>query len=81
MPLPVAPAMQAIGVGERVPGLVAHELEAVFLGAALDFEHHVLFETLEARVREIKGNGETGDAVGRKPFIRQPAVRAELKAV
>ena len=46
---PLAPALQLVGVVDGVPGLVAQDLDAPVVRAALDLEHLALLELLEPR--------------------------------
>ena len=48
--------------------------------AAFDFEHLRAFELLEARMREVERDGDTGYAVGREPLCGQPEMRLESRA-
>src|SRR6185312_4950013 len=79
----VTPALatpQAIGIVERVPGLVtqdAHEPTGI---AAFRLAHDAALQAFEPRVREIERHGDAGHAIGREPFFRKPHVRTELDA-
>ncbi len=74
---PLPPPLQVKRVVDRVTRLVAQDLHAPLVLAALDFEHLALFELLEPRMREIERNGDAADAVGREPFVGEPVVRME----
>jgi len=77
---PVGTAPEAVGIVDGMPGLVTHDAQAPLPVTAFHFAHHLPLESLQARVREIKGHGKTGDAVRRKPVGRQPDMGPESKA-
>ncbi len=74
---PLAPPLELIGVVDGVAGLVAENLHAPLVLAAFDFEHLRFLELLEARMREVEGDGDAADAVRREPLVREPVVRLE----
>ena len=48
--------------------------------AAFDFEHLRQLEPREPRMRQIEGNRDARNAVGREPLVRQPVVRPHQPA-
>jgi hypothetical protein len=63
-----------------VPGFVPQNPHAPFGLASLDFEHLGELQLRQTRMREIEGNGDSWDAIGREPLVRQPVVRTERHA-
>ena len=74
---PLAAALQLVGVVDGVAGLVAEDLDAPVVRAALHLEHLALLELLEPGMREIERDGDAADAVRREPLVRQPVVGLE----
>jgi hypothetical protein len=74
------PLAQVERVLNGVARLVAQDLEEPIGRAAFDLEGLLLFQARQARVREIEGDRDAGDAVGAEPFPGQPEVRPELQA-
>ncbi len=68
---------ELIGVIDGVAAFVAQQHLAPFGGAAFHFEHQAEFQRLQARVREIKRNGDGAGALGGKPFVAEIAIGAE----
>src|SRR5690606_12974048 len=64
----------------RVARLVPEDALEPLRVAALDLLHHRALEALEARVREVKGNRDAGNAIRREPLLADPRVRAEVDA-
>ena len=69
---PSATAAQAIGGIDGVSRLVAQDAHEAGGIATLDDAAHPALQTLEAWMREIEGDGDAGDTVGREPFLREP---------
>lgn len=74
-----AHSSEAVGIIDGVSGFMPEDAHALGFGGSLGFEHHAAFESDQARVGEIKGNGDTGDAVGSVPTVGEPEVRPEVK--
>src|ERR1043166_924189 len=55
---------------ERVSGLVTEDAHALRIRAAFDFQHLPTFELHQSRMRQVKRDGDTRHAVGRKPLFR-----------
>ncbi len=77
---PAGPAPEPVGIVDRMAGLVTHDAVTPFPVAAFHLAHHLPLQLKQARVREIEGHGEAGDAVRRKPLGRQPHARPESQA-
>jgi hypothetical protein len=75
MPAPLE--VQAKSIVDGVAGFVTQDAHALNIGAAFDLEHLFSFELHQARMGQVKRDGESRDPVGRKPFRRQPHVRLE----
>jgi len=80
MLLPLAPAMKLIGMLKGVPTLVAKDLHALLARTPFHFQHLPPLQAQEPRVRKVKGNGETRNAIGRKPLAGKPDVGTKPKA-
>ena len=78
--LPVFALGQFIGVIHRVAALMPQQFLAPFRRAALDFHHQMHLESLETRMRQIKWDGNGGNAVRRKPFVGQVAIGTKCHA-
>ena len=72
--------MQPKRVIDCMPRFVTQDAHAFDVGAAFDFAHKLPFEFHQPRMREIKRNGKTGNAVRREPFGRQPHMRLVTNA-
>jgi hypothetical protein len=75
--LPELAPLQVVGVLQRVSRLVTEQAHALHTRAALHLEHHLPFEAHEPRMGQIERDADTGDAVGRAPFVAQPRVEAK----
>jgi len=73
-------ASEAIGIVDGMSGFVAEDAHALRFGGAFGLEHHATFESDESGMREIEGDGDSGDPVGSVPAIGEPEVRAEVEA-
>ena len=73
----VAFEVQAKSCIERVAGFVPQDAQALGVSAALDLEHLLAFELHQARVRQVKRDGNAGHAVRREPLFSQPDMRFE----
>src|SRR5688500_5375438 len=60
-------------------GFVPENTHAPFHVAAFDLEHLIQFQFGQARMGQIKRNGDSGHAIGRKPFLREPKMRSETQ--
>ena len=76
---PLLATMQAEGVLNRVARFVAEQPQAIGPVATLDLEDLRALEALEPGVREIEGDRDAWDAVGREPFLGEPAVGAHAQ--
>jgi hypothetical protein len=74
---PALAPVEPVGVVEGVTRLVAQELHAGRASTALHFEHLATLECDEPGVRQVEGNGESRDAVGREPVRGEPDVGPE----
>ena len=72
--------MQLVGGANGMPGLVPQQLHAPALVASLHLIHLSGLELGQARVGEVKGNGDARDAVGGKPLLGQPAMGPETQS-
>ena len=68
---------QPIRVVDRVADLVPQNPQARLVGAPFDFQHLRLLQLHQPRMREVKRNRHSRNAVGTEPVGRQPEVRAE----
>ena len=75
--LPELAPLQVVRVLQCMARLVTEQAHALHTSATLHLEHHLPFETNEPRMRQIERNANTGDAVGRAPFVTQPGVKTE----
>src|SRR6185436_20249157 len=64
-----APEPKPVRVLDRVPALVPEEPHAPLRRPALDLEHVGELEAPEARMRQVEGNRDTGDAVRAVPLV------------
>src|ERR1051326_8062762 len=77
---PVAPRGELIGVVHGMATFMPQEHLAPIGGAAFDFQHLVHFKQLEARMRQIKWNGNGWHAFRREPLIAQITIRPQRDA-
>ena len=61
-------------------GLVAQNAQAFCVGATFHFQHLFAFEFHQARVGQVKGNRNPGNAIRREPLFGKPDVRLESNA-
>ncbi len=64
--------VQAKSRVQRVAGFVTQNAHALLVRAALQLQHLPAFELHQARVGEVKRDGDPRHAIGRKPLFRQP---------
>src|SRR4029434_7404134 len=69
---PAPPPVQSIGMLDHVAGLVPEDLHALLARASFDVEDHLALEPHQARMRQIKRNGDARRDVGTEPLIRDP---------
>src|SRR5687768_5010531 len=60
--------------------LMPENAHAPFHLAAFDLEHLIQFQFGKARMGQIERNGDSGHAIRRKPFLRQPKMRSEAQS-
>jgi hypothetical protein len=60
-----------------VAGFVPQDAHQPIAVTALHFAHEAPLDAHEPPVREIERDGDAWNAVGRKPFLRQPAMRTK----
>jgi hypothetical protein len=72
--------MQPIGMIEGMSHFMAEDFQAGFAGSPFDFEHLASFQTMQARMSQIEGNGHAGESGRAKPLLRQPEIGAEAKS-
>jgi hypothetical protein len=72
--LPLAAAVQGVGVLHDVAGLVPQDLHALAARAAFHVLEHLAFEAGEAGVGEVEGDGDAGRRVGAEPLVRNPGM-------
>jgi hypothetical protein len=77
---PLRTAPQIVRVVDRVPCFVAENAQACLGITTLHFQHLRQLQPSEAWMREIKGNGDAGDAVGREPFVGKVVMRSNQAA-
>ena len=77
---PAPPPPQAIRRVEGMTGFVAQDAHEPVAVAPFHFAHETPLDAAEARMRKIEGDGDAGNAVGREPLLRQPAVRPKTDA-
>src|SRR5512143_1715121 len=75
--LSAAEAPDAIGVFDRMPRFMPQNAHAPFGCSSFDFQHFGQFKFYETRVGEVKRDRNSGNTVGRQPFVGQPEVRTE----
>ena len=73
------PAQTVCGIN-GVAGLVAQNAHEPVAVAALHFAHKMTLESDQPLVGEIERDGDAGNAIGREPFLSQPAMRAKAHA-
>src|SRR4029077_12173845 len=79
--LPAPAALQLIAVLDGMARLMAENGHALRPGAALDVEHHLLFELHQAGMSEIERNGNSGHMSRTEPFARYPGVGPQPDAL
>jgi hypothetical protein len=77
---PFSPELQLVRVIDRMANFVPENAHAPFWGAPFDLEHLREFETRQAWMREIEGNGDPWNPVGGKPLVGQPVVWTKTHA-
>src|ERR1700722_4047681 len=71
--------MELVPVLYGVPAFVTHDLHALGIRAALDFEQLAALQAYQPRVREVERNREAGNVRWGKPLVGQPHVRPEAE--
>src|SRR5438128_2242086 len=72
--LPVAAAMQLIGVLDDMAGFMPENSHALGPGAALDVDDLLFLQPHEARMRQIERNGDARRVVRAEPFAGDPGM-------
>src|SRR5712671_679697 len=65
---------------DSMTGLVAQNAHQPIRVPALHFLQHLALEPREPRMRKIKRNRKTGNAVRREPFVGKPRVRTKFQS-
>src|SRR5574338_151588 len=68
--------MQAVGALYDVAHLVAKNAHALAPRSSLHLADHLALKAHQARMREIKREGDAGRVVRAEPFVGEPSVRA-----
>ena len=74
-----APSQPVRGI-KGVAGLVPQNAHEPVDVAAFDLARHLALQAHEPRVRQIERHGDTRHAVGGKPFLSKPDMRAKANA-
>src|SRR3989304_3245917 len=71
---------ESVGIVDGVPHLVSQDAKTRFGSAALYFQHLRPLELGEARMGQVKWNGDSRDAVWSEPVVGKPKVRSKMDA-
>src|SRR5690606_9146647 len=77
---PPAPAVQAVGELDGVPGLVAQDAHAFSRRVALGLEHLGALQAHKPLVGQVKRDGNARRLLGREPLVGEPDAGAEAEA-
>jgi hypothetical protein len=77
--LPATAPLQLVRMLKGVPRLVTHDPHAFGARRTFNVQKLVVLETPQARMRQVKRNGETRNVCRREPVVAQPDVRPEAE--
>ena len=71
--------VELIGIKKGVARLMTKQLHALLLRSPFHLEHHFLFEGLQPRMGQIKGDADRGLSFQHEPLIGQVAIGVKRK--
>src|SRR5579862_5526964 len=76
---PASPGVKAESIIDSVARLVPQNTHTLAFTGAFHFQHLRSFQLHQAGMSQIKRNGESRDAVRRKPLFTEPDVRPKMQ--